>query len=162
MMWVIRAGQNSVHYEKFIKESKVYLAWDGYRFDLSSFKTLADLRNVVEKEKMTENRTSISNWAGQLYAFVWEIKIGDYILIPAKYSRLYCLAKISGHYHFDKSERDSLYHSRNIKLLEVNIPREIFSQSLIYSLGAFRTIFKVKQEDEIVDMIEKRKEVASI
>jgi predicted Mrr-cat superfamily restriction endonuclease len=158
MMWVIRAGQNALHYDKYIQNSKVYIPWDGYNMDLSGIKTRADFRTVVEKEKGTDNRTSVSNWAGQLYTFTQEMETGDFVLIPSKGSHTYCLAKISGEYRFNKNDKDKLYHCRDIDILEMDIPRDIFSQSVIYSLGAFRTIFKAKHEDEIMNTINKWKE----
>ncbi len=51
MMWVIRAGQNALYYDKFIQNSKVYIPWDGYKLDLSEIKSRSDFRTVVEKEK---------------------------------------------------------------------------------------------------------------
>lgn len=158
MMWVIRAGQNALHYDKYIQNSKVYIPWDGYKMDLSKIKTRSGFRFVVEKEKGTDNRTSVSNWAGQLYTFTQEIRRGDYVLIPSKGSHTYCLARITGDYCFDKSEKDKLYHSRNIEIVEIDVPKDIFSQTVIYSLGAFRTIFKVNHEDEILKTIKSWKE----
>ena len=158
MMWVIRAGQNALYYDKYIQNSKVYIPWDGYKIDLSGIKTRADFRTVVESEKGTNNRTSISNWAGQLYAFTQEIENGDLILIPSKGSHTFCLAIIKGNYHFDENERDKLYHCRDIEILKTDIPKSVFSQSVIYSLGAFRTIFKAKHEDEIMKTINEWKE----
>ena len=158
MMWVIRAVQNALHYDKYIQNSKVYIPWDGYKLDLSEIKSRSDFRTVVEKEKGTDNRTSVSNWAGQLYTFTQEIENGDFVLIPSKGSHTYCLAKITGDYRFDKNQKDKLYHSRDIEILQKDIPRSVFSQSVIYSLGAFRTIFKAKHEDEIVKTIDKWKE----
>lgn len=158
MMWVIRAGQHSLHYDKYIEDSKVYIPWEGYKIDLSEIKTRSDFRTVVEKEKGTDNRTSVSNWAGQLYTFTQEIERGDYVLIPSKGSHTYCLVRITGDYRFDINEKDKLYHSRDIEIVDIDIPRDIFSQSVIYSLGAFRTIFKAKHEDEIMKTINKWKE----
>ena len=157
-MWVVRAGQKSGFYDKYLKASRVYIPWDGYKFDLSSVKERADFRAIVEKEKGTDNCTSVSNWAGQLYTFTQEIQENDYVLIPSRGSRSYCLAKITGEYSFDGKEPDKLYHSRPIEILLKDIPRDIFSQSVIYSLGAFRTIFKAKHEDEIMNTINKWKE----
>lgn len=96
MMWVVRAGQNALHYDKYIQNSKVYIPWDGYKMDFSGIMTRADFRTVVEKEKDADNRTSVSNWAGQLYTFTREIQVGDTVLIPSKGSHTYCLAKIMG------------------------------------------------------------------
>ena len=143
MMWVIRAGQDSLHYDKYLETSKVYIPWDGYKLNLSNIKTRADFRAVVEKEKVTDNRTSVSNWAGQLYSFTQEMEQGDNVLIPSKGSHSYCHAKIVGDYCFDPNDENKLYHSRSIEIIEKDIPKVIFAQSIIYSLGAFRTLFKV-------------------
>lgn len=158
MMWVIRAGQDSLYYDKYLETSKVYIPWDGYKLNLSAIETRTDFRTVVEKEKKTDNRYSVSNWAGQLYSFTKEMEKGDEVLIPSQGSHTYCLAKIAGDYCFDVNDKNKLYHSRSIEVIEKDIPREIFSQSVIYSLGAFRTIFKAKHEDEIMEMINKWRE----
>ncbi len=154
-MWIIRAGQDSLHFDKYISDAKVYIPWDGYEMDLSTIHSRSDFRTVVEAEKETDNRTSVSNWAGQLYSFVREMNIGDYVLIPTKGSRTYCLAKIKSEYLFCADEKDGLYHARQIEILVRDIPRSIFTQTIIYSLGAFRTIFKAKHEDEILSTIKK-------
>lgn len=153
MMWVIRAGKGSVYYNKFIANRKIYIPWDGYDFDFSTIETRSEYSSVVEKEKGTDNRISVSSWAGQLYSFARVIQKGDYVLIPSKASKMYCLAQVTGEYFFDGTEPDKLYHSRSIDILYTNIPKEIFSQSIIYSLGAFRTLFKAKYEDEILTAI---------
>ena len=158
MMWVVRAGQGAVFYKKFLDEKRIFIPWDGFCSDLKDYKCLADYRSLVEKEKNTDNRTSVSNWAGQLYSFVWEINIGDYVLIPSKLSQTYTLCRVVGEYTFNGDEKDGLFHSRSIELITSAIPKKTMSQELIYSLGAYRTIFKVKREDEVLRTIDKWKE----
>lgn len=158
MMWVIRAGRNSRFYDKYLQNSRVYIPWEGYQLNLSAVEDKADFRTVVEKERMTHNLTSVSNWAGQLYTFTNKIQENDLVMIPSKGSRQYCLAKITGSYCYDENEPDKLYHSRPMEILIKDIPRKIFPQSIIYSLGAFRTIFKVRQEDEVIGTIKKWRE----
>lgn len=51
------------------------------------------------------------------------------------------------------NENEELCHSRKIEIMEDKIPREIFSQSLQYSMGAFRTLFKIKNEEEVFETI---------
>lgn len=158
MMWIMRAGQNSVYYDKFLDESKVFLPWSGFKQDLSIFTSRPEFRALVEKEKGEVHRTSVSNWAGQLYSFVIEAKNDDLVLIPSKGSHTYCLAKLTGNYAYNENEPEKLYHSRDIKVILKGIPKDIFSQEIIYSLGAFRTIFKAKHEEEIIRTIKKWKE----
>ena len=158
MMWVMRAGKNSVYYDKFLSESKVFLPWNGFQQDLTVINSLPEFRALVEKEKGEVHRTSVSNWAGQLYSFVHVAKKDDLVLIPSKGSHTYCLAKLIGNYNFNKSDPEKLYHSRRIKVIMKGIPKDIFSQKVIYSLGAFRTLFKAKHEEEIIRTIKVWKE----
>ena len=159
-MWVIRAGKNGMFYKNFIEMSRVYLSWEGYGFDLHEMKSMSDFRAIVSKEKNTDNRTSISNWAGQLYAFVKDISVGDYVLIPARDSKAYALATIAADYLYDANGKDQFYHYRTINILHTDIPRSIFSQTTAYSLNAFRTLFRVKNEDEVISAINKWKEAS--
>ena len=69
MIWVCRAGKDSIFLDSFLKCSKIFLPWEGYKVDLSKFDTLQDYRNLVIKEKGELNRTTISNWSAQLFSF---------------------------------------------------------------------------------------------
>lgn len=150
MLWICRTGKDSVYLDYYLKTSHIYLPWDGFALDLSGYKSITDFRNLVINEMQTKNRTSVSNWSGQLQMFVNEMQIDDYVLLPHERSRYYTLARIDGRYEFDKQNDKHLLHSRKIQVLIQKIPRDTFSQSIQYSLGAFRTIFRVKQENEIM------------
>ena len=157
MMWVNRAGMKSVYLDYYLSNSRIYLPWEGFRRDLRLLQNLAEFKTLVEEEKGDCNRTTISNLAGQLLSFCSGMSIGDYVLIPHAKSREYTLAKISGQYEFNPKDEMCLWHSRKIDQIQNNIPREIFSQSMQYSLGAFRTIFKIKNENECLSTIAKYK-----
>ena len=49
----------------------------------------------------------------------------------------------------------SLKFAVMIDVIWENIPRDIFTQEIIYSLGAFRTLFKVKHEEVVLHAISK-------
>ena len=153
MIWVIRAGRHSAYYEKYIQNSKVYIPWEGYHIDLSTFDTRQEFKEVVKKEKGVDNRTSIANWYGQLYMFVKEMREGDLVLIPSRATKSYCLAEIVGAYKYSKNEKDKLYHSRDIRIIDQSIPKSVFAQEINYSLGAFRTIFRARYEEEILQSV---------
>lgn len=155
MLWVVRAGQEDKYIDTFLENKRIYISWEGFNASLMECSDRSDFRMIVEQEMNTTNRTSISNWSGQLYTFTYEMKCGDYVIIPVKRSRTYNLGKIVGEYEFSS---DSVpHHSRQIELLEIDIPREVFSQKNQYSLAAYRTIFKIT-DDAIFDEIKKWKE----
>ena len=153
MIWVCRAGRSSIHLDTFLRTHRVYLPWDGFKVDLKQFSDLEQLKALVRNEKGNVAPTSISNWSGQIFSFSQGMRIGDYVLIPHRGSRYYTFGKITGDYSFCDSDENGLWHSRSIEILEDNIPREVFSQSMRYSLGAYRTVFKVRDEEELLTTI---------
>lgn len=152
MIWVCRAGKNACYLEMFLENNRIYLPWEGYKADLSKFDSVVDFRALVIKEKNIDNQTSVSNWSGQLRSFVNEMQINDLVLLPDVHSRKYHLVKIVNDYEY-LGDKINFSHSRKIKVLVKDIPRNIFPQSIQYSLGAYRTLFKVKREDDILKMI---------
>ncbi len=158
MMWLIRAGRNATYYDVILKMQKVFLPWEGYHYNFKSIKTKEELRTAVGNEKQTDNRTSVATWVGQILDFVQKMQIDDYVLIPSKGSHTYALAVITGDYEYDPNQCECLQHSRPIKILIESFPRDILSQHLQYSLGAFRTVFQVKYQEEIFQAIEEWKE----
>lgn len=148
MMWLCRPGDKAQYYEKFIQEKRIYLAWEGYNVDLRKLEDKEHYRKLVSEEKDVDNRTTISNWSGQLINFSTDMKVGDYVVIPNNRERIYTLAKISGAYEF--VENSMLHHCRRIEIVKTNISRDIFSQQVLYCLGAYRTVFKIKLEKEFL------------
>ncbi|NLB81662.1 MAG: hypothetical protein GX800_08655 [Clostridiaceae bacterium] len=152
MLWVCRAGQEAAYYDEYINTSLIAIPWQGYNYDLSRFDTLSLFREVVINEKGLDNRTSVSNWASQLFAFCKQMKQGDYVLIPSFHSKTYALSEIASDYRYQDVSSD-LHHVRYVTVLYKDIPREVFSQGVQYSLGAYRTIFKPNHADEIIATI---------
>jgi len=95
---------------------------------------------------------------GQILDFVQKMQIDDYVLIPFKGSHTYTLAVITGDYEYNPDQCKCLQHSRSVRILIEGFPRDILSQHIQYSLGAFRTVFQVKYQEEILQAIEEWKE----
>lgn len=151
-MWVCRAGKDAIYFDDFIENQQIAVAWNGYKCNLSKIYTRDEFKCIVEKETQSCNATSIATWAGQLYSFCVEMKIGDYVMIPAFRSKYYVLAQIISEYIYDETKNGELFHYRKIRIICDNIERTRFPQNIQYSLGAFRTIFKTKNEETILEI----------
>ena len=154
MMWVCRAGSNALYLNYFLDNLRIALPWEGYRIDLSELRTRDEFKQVVSMEKGEISSVSISNWGAQLYSLCCEMKIGDLVLIPGKQSHEYSLAIVVGEYMY--LEKEQFCHVRDIKIINEHIPSSIFTQTIRYSLGAVRTLFKVKHESEILEILENK------
>ena len=157
-MWVCRAGKEAFYYDYFLQNSRIFLAWDGYKIDLSHFTRIGDFRNIVAHEKQTDNAISISNWAGQLCSFVNRMEINDLVLVPDKGSHFFALAKVVGDYCYTPDEDHNICHQRAVMILLSEIPKSIFPQDVQYGLRAYRTVYRVKQEERILQLIDNWKQ----
>lgn len=157
-MWVCRAGQNGEYYQLLFDSKKLFLPWENFQVDLKNIVLMNDIKKIVSNEKGTENKTSISNWAGQLFAFVHNMKIGDLVMVPNKYSQNFTLVRINGEYEYYPSGFGELHHARSVDILIKNIPKEVFQQNVLYSMRAYRTLFKAKNETIILEQIKQWKE----
>lgn len=164
MIWFCRAGGNGSLSEYFFNNNKIYLPWrNSFKTDLSMFEDIEEYRALVKAERKNVSKTTITSCAGQLKAFSRDMSIDDYVIIPHYYDsrkesggQLLSIAKISGDYCFLNNDPMKLWHSRPIEVLVREIERISLSKPLQYSIGSYRTIFKIKQEEEIVEMINNR------
>ena len=46
-LWLIRAGKNGEHEEKFLEDKKVYLTWGGFSENLEIFSNREELKKKV-------------------------------------------------------------------------------------------------------------------
>lgn len=148
MIWVCRPGEHSKDYDMVKKHNDIFLGWSGYKVDLHKLRSMESFRELVIAEKHPTAPTTISTWAGQLYSFCCEMKPNDYVLIPNIKSREFMLAVIDGDYRYESHRKYP--HVRRIRVIREGIPRSSFSQATQYSLGAYRTVFKVKQQEEVL------------
>lgn len=105
-----------------------------------------DYYKVYSKTYPNKSKQSIAGSAGQLYRFVNEAKIGDYVIYPTKFNRMINIGRIEGEYFFDSKESE-YKQKRKVKWLK-KLPRSEFSQGALYEIGSFLSFFRVKHYAE--------------
>lgn len=81
--------------------------------------------------------------ANQLYRFVHEMRIGDYVIYPRKSDRTLRWGEITGPYVFDRERCAEFAHRRAVNWL-ARLSRDVFSQGALYEIGSVLTLFEVK------------------
>ena len=145
------------HEEKLIKENVISMSWKELK-DLSKIKPKTRDAFTAHYEKVYPGNTrqSIAQCVGQLYRFVYEVQIGDYIIFPTKYNRMVNIGQVVGEYYYDEKE-EHYVNKRKVKFLK-SLPRTVFSQGALYEIGSFLTLFKIKNYvGEFLDAIENKK-----
>lgn len=117
--------------------------------DLSSFRRQEDLQKKYAEVFSDATPTSVSVNSWQVFHFIYDIKIGDYVVFPSKSQHTIYIGEVTGGYRFDSS--DSVFpNRRSVKWIK-RCPRTAFSQGALYESGSFLTVFRIKKyKDEFL------------
>lgn len=151
-IWVCRTGLSGQYADDFLKDNKIYLTRDNLRFDLGKANK-SYIINSLYNNAPAAARQTINNIWSQIDIFANRMSTGDIVIIPKKSSTLVSVGIINSNYIFSEGATFPFMHSRGIKVLSKDIDTSDFPQNIKYSLGAFRTIFSIRQEDEIRELL---------
>lgn len=127
MLWICRAGKNSIYINKYIAEQAIYLCWENIDCDLSQCDSKKQFYEIEIEEMGATNKTIISTGGTQIKYIANEMNIGDYVLIPHKNNELYVFGIIQGNYEFISDT--NLNHKRNISIILSSIPKKYLIKS---------------------------------
>ncbi len=129
-----------------IEHSYIGIGWSELG-NLSKFTDRDSLKLALKEAQPKSSEASIRSQSSPLFRFINEMKIGDYVIYPSKTDRMIYVGVISSDYFYEESLEDDEYKSRRkINWITPNgVPRNTLSQSTLNELGAFITIFLIKQ-----------------
>lgn len=155
-------GVHNKNNENLLLHDKVIAIGWGDMGDLSEIKPDREsYYKAYDKVYPNKSKQSIAGSAGQLFRFVNEAKIGDYVVYPTKFNRMVNIGRIEGEYFFDSKE-EGYKQKRKVKWLK-ELPRSEFSQGALYEIGSFLSFFKVKHyADEFINAINNKKNIIDI
>ena len=153
-IWVCRTGLNGQYEETYFDNNCICLTREGFDFDLSKCDKDDVITRITELNPEVARQTISNTWS-QINIFTEKMAIGDVVIIPKKKSFDINVAIITGKYCYDPNKKFPLNHSRTIKVLAKDIVTTSFPQDIRYSLGAFRTIFGIRQEERLMEELKK-------
>ena len=156
-IWICRAGRKSIYVEDFLKNSKIFCTWDGFKYDLNTIVDKEELKEKIRNDIKDANSTAVNTWTAQLFAFRDGMKKGDIVLTPNKNSVSYNIGIVCGDYFFDGNAPEHFYHGRKVRWIDRIVNREDFPKHIRYSLGAYRTIFRLKYDNEFMEIMDQLK-----
>jgi restriction system protein len=143
ILWGIHAGKTGDADSLFLKNNVVAIGWA----------EVGDIGKLVpdrEAFKVAVGSTyenikpgAIPNNAGQLYRFVHEMKVGDYVAYPSKADKQIHLGKITGDYRYNPSGMAGYPNQRAVQWLK-KVPRTNLSQGALYEIGSAMSLFQIK------------------
>lgn len=144
-VWMIRSGRHGER-EPFDAERHIAsIGWEELT-NLSSIQTKQDLDEALQNAYPDKTKYQRANNISQLWAFIKEMKKGDWILRPSKINSVILIGKISGDYQYHPEFPVGFQHTRSVEWLK-EIPRNQFDPDILYSLTAQSTICRIKREN---------------
>jgi len=145
-VWLVRAGKAGENDGYCLESSQSVIGWEEIG-NLSSAVEWADFVNFVDAAYPGLKRATITNYAGQLYAFAHRIQIGDLICLPLKTTKMIAIGRVVSDYKFSPEAPPNQRHGRKVEWLRTDVARAAIKQDLLYSLGAFMTVCEIKRND---------------
>lgn len=103
---------------------------------------------------------AIPNYAGQVFRFIHEMKIGDLVVYPSKRDRHVHIARVQGEYRYDPTVSREYPNQRSVKWL-CDVPRTNFSQGALYEIGSAMSFFQVKNYADVFRQAVEGKTISS-
>jgi len=145
-VWLVRAGAHGEQEELALQKGLAVIGWDEVS-DLSGVRSRDEVRGVLAVARPDDKPKSLLNQASQLWAFVGRIRQGDLVVLPLKKRSAIAIGKVTGDYTYSPDLPDGAHHTRPVKWVREDIPRSAFGQDLLYSLGAFMTVCRIRRND---------------
>lgn len=142
-IWGIHAGRSGDADSLFRKKDCVAIGWHQMG-DLSALKPDREaFKARVAEVYQGAKPGAIPNYAGQLFRFAHEMKVGDLVAYPSKQDRKIHLGRVEGDYRYDPKTEPAYPNVRKVKWLR-EVPRTQFSQGALYEIGSAMSLFMVK------------------
>ena len=143
-LWVVRAGKNGEQEQGALSNNVITIGWNQLP-DLSNVTERSTLEEIYVQTYGQEKKMRIANRVGQVFSFLTKIKKGDLVALPLKFQSSIAIGEVTGDYEYKEYE-NNVKHTRKVKWLKT-IPRSEFDQDILYSLGAFLTVGRVRRDD---------------
>lgn len=146
-IWMVRAGKHGEYEQSFLENGKLYLTWEELSEDLNKIPDRKALFELLTTKFPNAPRTRNIVHGGEIWSFVHNIIIGDWIVLPSKLKPAIHVGEVTRAYHFDPSKEPTLQHSLGVKWIARDIPRTAFDKDLLHSMGSTLTICQIRRND---------------
>ena len=115
--------------------------------EVPSLATATDYKGVheiVTRAFPDAKPRAVGNFAGQLWAFAVAMKEGDLVVLPRKQTSQIAIGRVTGPYQYRQVD-GAFRHTRAVEWLQTELPRTVFNQDLLYSLGSLMTVCNISR-----------------
>ena len=142
--WLVRAGKHGEQEDGILENNVVAIGWNALP-DLSNITTKEELEKIYLETHGPQKKMHVSNVCSQILGFLKKINKGDLVALPLKRKSGIAIGEITGDYEF-KEIQPNIKHIRKVNWFKT-FPRSSFDKDILFSLGAFLTVGRVRRDD---------------
>jgi restriction system protein len=146
-VWGVHAGEGGQANSLFLNKGCVALGWAKLGDLLAIGGSREAYKAKVAVTYADAKPGAIPVYAGQLYRFVHEMKIDDYVVYPSKVDQQVHIGQVTGEYKHDPALDAHYPNIRAVNWMK-SFPRTQFTQGALYEIGSAMTFFQVKNYAE--------------
>lgn len=127
-----------------LDEGFISIGWDGLG-DLAQIPDGREgLKRALYEDRPESKVGAIRVWAGTLVRFRDEMQVGDVVVAPYKPDSSINIGVVTSDYYFEASA-ETHRNRRKVEWRKIGLSRTVFSQSALYEVGSFLTVFRVRK-----------------
>ncbi|HEY2518655.1 MAG TPA: restriction endonuclease [Streptosporangiaceae bacterium] len=145
-LWMVRAGRHGEGENDALNDQVVGIGWPELG-DLAEVGSAENIRLRLDQAHPDARPSTLANWGGQIDAFRFRVQVGDLVALPLKSAPAVAFGRIVGGYRYAPEAVDAIRHQRQVEWITDGIPRDQIDRDLLYSLGAFLTVYQISRND---------------
>lgn len=156
-LWVCKGGRSGERESRFKENSLIAIGFN-LLDDLSKIQSREELKSLYEKAWPDASQGRKNNHVGQIYAFLTKVKIEDLVVVPMKTNGTIWIGRVKTKYKFREDLGSDMKHTRDVKWLKKNVPRNKFDQAILYTFGSAMTFSRAQKhqaERMVMNLVEK-------
>jgi restriction system protein len=142
-IWAVRGGNFGQADHVFLDLNQIAISFAEAGGDVSQLPANRSAFKQAMEQSLVPMTAAGPTQANQLFRFVHEMRIGDFVIYPRKVDRTLRWGEVAGPYVFDRDRSAEFAHRRSVNWLG-RLSRDAFSQGALYEVGSVLTLFEVK------------------
>ena len=145
-LWVVRCGRDSAYELEAYDKKIVGIGW-GSLGDVSKFETVDQLRAFFSERNREESQGAVRTNVAQIFSFIKRIQIGDLVALPIRSTASIAFGRVKSESRFVADTYPYVVNQRDVEWIGDPIPRSQIDQDLLFTFGAFLTVFRAQRND---------------
>lgn len=145
-MWMVRSGRHGEGDDIALRDGVVGIGWPEAG-DLTALSSTDGVRQRLASAYPDAKPSTLSNWVGQVDAFLNRMTVNDLVALPLKTSPAVAFGRVLGGCRYAPEAPGSMRHQRPVTWIREDVPRDSIDQDLRYSLGAFLTVCRIRRNN---------------